>query len=410
MRLAYQYKLKPTAQQSAMFEHWLDMLRHQYNYLLGDRFDWWQHNRCAVNSCPLTCSIAQPCDKPNFYAQKRALVPLKKDRPWYKAIHSQVLQDCVKRVEKTFSRFVQGDCNGKRSGRPRLKGAGRYRSFTFPQITDERIVGNHITLPKLGIVRFVQHRPLLDGFKVKAATVTHKADGWYLTLTLECFDIPHLSVVEPATVFNTVGIDVGLSAFLTTSEGEKVAIPQYYRKAQKLLAKLQRTMARRQKGSKRWEKMKLQVAKLHLKVARQRKDFQYKVAHQLVKRYRYVAFEKLNIKGLARSRLAKSIHDAGWGQFLSIVSHVAENACGGGLPQNPRGTSIDCSDCGHPVPKKLSDRWHSCPNCGAQYDRDHNVGRNIKQRAVGHSVSAQEMSSRWAGVTEKPTLNFEGIA
>ena len=265
-------------------------------------------------------------------------------------------------------------------------------------------------LPKLGIVRFVQHRPLPDGFRVKAATVTRKADGWHLTLTIENPDVPELLLIEAPTPSNTVGIDVGLSSFLTTSDGEKVAIPQYYRKAQKRLAKLQRTMSRRQKGSVRWHKARLQVAKLHLKVSRQRKDFHYKVAHQLVRQHRFVAFEKLNIRGLARTRLAKSIRDAGWGQFLSIVSRVAASAGGEGLPQNPRGTTIDCSDCGHSVPKKLSDRWHSCPNCGAQYDRDHNAGRNIKQRAVGHTASAQEMSVRWVGVTEKPILNFEGAA
>ena len=404
MRLAYQYKLKPTAEQSEVFEHWLDMLRHQYNYLLGDRFDWWQHNRCAVNCCPLVCSIAPLRDRPNFYAQKRSLVPMKRERPWYKSIHSQVLQDCVKRVEKTFSRFVKGDCNGNRSGRPRFKGVGRYRSFTYPQMTDERLSGHRIELPKIGTVRFVKHRPLPDGFKVKAATVTHKADGWHLTLTLENLDVPELLPAERPTPLNTVGIDVGLSSFLTTSEGDKVAIPQYYRKAQKRLGKLQRAMSRKQKGSKRWHRNREQVATLHLKVSRQRKDFHYKVAHQLVSHHRFVAFEKLNIKGLARTRLAKSIHDAGWGHFLSVVSRIAANAGGEGLPQNPRGTTIDCSDCGQSVPKKLSDRWHSCPNCGARYDRDHNAGRNIKQRAVGHTASAQEMSDRWVRVTEKTEL------
>ena len=404
MKLAYQYKLKPTPEQVAVLEHWLEMLRHQYNYLLAQRFDWWQHNRCPINSCPLTCSIAPPAERPNYYAQKRSLVALKRERPWYKAIHSQVLQDCVKRVEKTFSRFVRGDSSGKRSGRPRFKGKGRYRSLTYPQIKDEQLIGNYIILPKLGTVRYVQHRLLPDGFSVKAATVTHKADGWYLTLSLDNPDVPQLLPVQEPSVLNTVGIDVGLSAFLTTSDGVKVAVPHYYRKAQLRLAKLQRTMARRQKGSKRWEKARQQVAKLHLKVARQRKDFHYKVAHALVGRYQYVAFEKLNIKGLARTRLAKSILDAGWGQFLQIVSRIAANAGGGGLPQNPRGTSIDCSDCGHPVPKTLSERWHSCPSCGAHYDRDHNAGRNIKHRAVGHTASAQEMSGRWVGVTEKPAL------
>lgn len=116
MRITYRYKLRPTADQEAQMSNWLDMLRCQYNWLLGERFDWWEMNRCAVNACPLTCSIAAPKEKPNYYQQKRSLPVLKAERPWYKGVHSQVLQEMVKRVDLAFQRFVKGDVNGKRSG------------------------------------------------------------------------------------------------------------------------------------------------------------------------------------------------------------------------------------------------------------------------------------------------------
>ena len=88
---------------------WLDMLRHLYNYFLADRFDWWEMNRCPVNACPLVASIAEPREQPTYYSQKRSLVQLKTERPWYKEIYSQVLQDMVKRVDLAFERFIKGD-------------------------------------------------------------------------------------------------------------------------------------------------------------------------------------------------------------------------------------------------------------------------------------------------------------
>ena len=122
MKIAYQYKLLPTFEQRTVMERWLDMLRYQYNWLLADRFDWWEMNRCAVNSCSLVQSIAEPRERPNYYSQKKSLVQLKQDRPWYGEIHSQVLQEMVKRVDLAFERFVKGDRNGKRSGKPRFRG------------------------------------------------------------------------------------------------------------------------------------------------------------------------------------------------------------------------------------------------------------------------------------------------
>jgi len=120
---------------------------------------------------------------------------------------------------------------------------------------------------------------------------------------------------------------------------------------------------------------------------------------------KHVAHEKLNIKGLAKSRLAKSITDAGWGQFLQILSIKAERAGLLAIAVNPNGTSQDCSNCAHKVKKELSDRWHFCTSCGCELDRDHNAAINIRNRAVGHSVlKAQVTPDGLPGVTEKPAL------
>ena len=391
MRTAYQYKLLPTKQQAESIDKWLSMLGAQYNYLLADRFNWYEQNRCPINACPLVCHLPELRDNPDYYSQKKTLPQLKKTHPWYSEIYSQVLQDVVKRVKLTFDRFLQGDSNGKRSGKPRFKPRHRYRTLTYPQMKDGCLQGNLINLPMFGKVKVSLHRPIPDGFKIKTASVTKKADGCYLTLSLEDKTVPEIKPdFNPDSI---TGIDVGLKEFLTTSEGETVAIPQHYRQAQKRLRVIQKRVSRRKKGSNsRLEAIK-QLGKQHKKVADKRRDFHFKTANWLLSKYDVIAHEDLNIKGLARTRLAKSVLDAGWSSFLSILTNKAENAGLLVVPVSAHNTSQDCSNCGEKLPKKLHIRWHSC-SCGCELDRDHNAAINIKNRAEGHPVlKAQRLLS-----------------
>jgi putative transposase len=158
-------------------------------------------------------------------------------------------------------------------------------------------------------------------------------------------------------------------------------VPQYFRNAQAQLARQQRKLARKEKGSKNYQKEVNNVARLHLHVARQRKAFHYQVAHWLCRLYDLIAFENLNIKGLARTRLAKSILDAAWGAFLSILQAVAVKRGKRAVGDDPKGTTIDCSGCSERVEKTLSVRVHDCPHCGLVIDRDWNSGINILKRA-----------------------------
>jgi putative transposase len=394
MKMSYQYKIKPTKQQAEKIDKTLEMLRHQYNYLLAQRFDWYEFNRCSIDRCPLICHLPELKEQPNYYSQKASLVQLKVDRPWYKDIHSQVLQEVPKRVEIAFDRWLKGDVNGKKSGRPRFKGEEQYKTFTYTQFKQQTLedsltlryhfVNNKIKLSKIGDVKVIVHRQIPDGFQIKTASVTKKADGYYLTLSLKNATVPTIKPdFNPDSI---TGIDVGLKEFLTTSEGDTVAIPQHYRKSQKRLKVLQKRVSRRKKGSKRRQKAVKQLGKQHKKVADKRKDFHFKTANNLLKKYDVVAVENLNVKGLVRTRLAKSVLDAGWSSFLLILTNKAENAGLLVVPVKASGTSQDCSNCGVKVPKKLHERWHDCPSCGCSLDRDHNAAINIKNRAVGHSV------------------------
>ncbi|NES80008.1 MULTISPECIES: transposase [unclassified Okeania] len=401
MRTAYQYKLRPNKEQIATIQLWLELLRRQYNYRLGERFSWWSENRCPVNACPLVMPIPQLRDNPDYYSQKKDLVNTKDKFPEYKLIHSQVCQDCIKRVKLAFDRWFKADKNGQRLGKPRFKGKGRYRSFTYPQIKLNCIEGNQINLPKIGKVKLIQHRPIPEGFIIKTVTISRKADGYYVTLSLEDKSVPALTTKVEPTLKNTLGIDMGLKEFLVTSEGESVPIPQYYRKSQQRLKTLQKCLSRKKKGSKRWLKAVEAVAKQHKKVADRRKDFHFKTANELLSKAEVIAHENLNIKGLAKSRLSKSINDAGWGQFLSILTVKAENAGQKTIGVNPKNTSQDCSNCGKKVDKELNIRTHSCPHCGIAIDRDVNAAINIKNRAVGHSVLKARGVRRGTGTAKR---------
>ena len=158
-------------------------------------------------------------------------------------------------------------------------------------------------------------------------------------------------------------------------------------------------------GSNNAQKQKNRVARIHQRIKRQRKEFHYRVAHKLVKAYDLIGVEDLNIKGLAKTRLAKSILDAAWGEFITILEAVARSVGGGVLPRRtslvkrgvrvvkvkPHGTTVDCSNCGWKVPKTLEIRIHDCPNCNTVLDRDVNAAINILIRAlnaVGLTVSA----------------------
>ena len=161
------------------------MLGCQYNYLLAQRFDWYGQNCCPLDRCSLICQILELKEQPHYYRQKASLTQLKVDRPWYKEIHSQILQEVPKKVDITFERWLKGDSNGKKSGKPRFKGVGQYKTFTYPQFKRHHFANNKIILSKIGNVKVIVHRPLPVGFDIKIVSVTKKADGYYVTLSLD---------------------------------------------------------------------------------------------------------------------------------------------------------------------------------------------------------------------------------
>ena len=424
MKQAFQYKLLPDTNQRQEIERWLSMLRYQYNYLLADRFNWWQENRsdCVIPQgefCQIACTRGSQVlrDNPDWHSQSASLPKLKTDRPWYKSIYSQVLQDCVKRVKLAFQRYVKGDLKGKRSGRPRFKGRNRYRTFTFPQAKDTWLIENKIKLPKLGLIKYICHRSIPQGFKVKTASVTQKADGYYLTLIVEDKSIPEFEFDITPTENNSIAIDLGLEKLYVDSHGLQVLPQKYLRKLEEKLAKLQRKLADDTRSRKRTahgevsspcgrskkakKLIRRAIGRLHLKVVRQRKQWHFEEAKKLCQKAQVICIEDLKIANLRRKNKAKrldskyvqngqcrkaglnkSFSDCAIAQFVNILHHQAQKLGVKILKINPRNTSQTCPICLNKVSKTLSDRWHDCPICKASMDRDYASALLIKKVAL----------------------------
>jgi putative transposase len=386
MLLTYQYKLNPTSEQVATLETWGELLRRHYNYALGQRLDWLSRTRSQIDRCSLISeSIGEIPPKVDYYTQASDLKQTKELFPEYKNIYADCQQQNLMRLDKAWKRWLVPDKNGKRGGRPRFKKRSDICSFTFPRVNSLKagahLTGNILKLSKIGEIEVILHRPIPDGFEIKQATILKKAHGWYCSFALEDKTVPTALPIDE--IKTATGIDVGLEKFLTTADGQSVSVSQYYRKAQARLARGQRKLARSTKGSKNYHKQANKVARLHLHIARQRKEFHYQVAHWLVKSYDLIIFENLNIIGLARTRLAKSILDVAWGAFLQIMQAVAVRRGKHTQGVDPRGTSINCSLCGARVEKTLAVRVHSC-GCGLVIDRDWNSALNLlKLGSVG---------------------------
>jgi putative transposase len=266
------------------------------------------------------------------------------------------------------------------------------------------IKGNRITLPKIGDVKIILHRPIPDGFKIKTATIVFAADGYYVTLTLQDESVP---VISPDFYLEkVVGIDMELNEFLNISEADTGPIPQFARKAGQVKKRLNKSVSRKKKGSNRRGKAVKGLSRDHEKVAGQGKDFHYKMAKQLLDRYDLIGFEDLDVKGWAKTRFAKSILDAGWSEFLAIGACKAQSAGKMTVAVHPNGTTQNCSSCGTRIRKTMANRWPSCHLCGLELDRDVNAAINVNNFAVGRTVIKASLCVSYAdaGLAQKSTL------
>jgi putative transposase len=360
VRKTYKYKLKPTPEQERAMAFVVYRCRELSNAALEERRDAWHKRGVTITE-----------------ASQSAQLPAIKDvRPEYREIHSQVLQDALTRLDRAFQAFFRRIREGQTPGYARFQGANRSNSFTYKQFSNGATLDKgFLVLSKIGRIAVRWSRPL-EGAP-KTVTISREADGW--DVCFSCADVPTQPL--PATGQAT-GIDLGIEAFATRSDGTRIFNPGWYRKAERALKMAQRRVSRRTKGSNRRRKAVTLLAKAHQTVKRQRADFHHKTALALVRHYDTIYHEDLQTANMVRNRhLAKSIQDAGWAAFLSILSFKA--ACAGRrvVAVPPAYTSQRCSGpgCGVLVSKGLSVRWHACPDCGTRLHRDQNAARNIER-------------------------------
>ena len=252
---------------------------------------------------------------PSYLEQKRQLTQWKKTNPWYKAVHSQVTQDVVKRLHNTWSAF-----KARGFGFPRYKKFGRYQSFLFPQFQENPINNRAIKLPKIGEIKINQHRRIPEGFDVKGVRIVSRARGtiWYAVVTIKC----DVKVPAPTPFGRGIGCDIGLESFLVTSDNFRVEPARFFRDLQSRLKVLQRQASRKKKGGKNWERAEAKVARLHHKISNSRKNFHFQTSHLLCDQADMIFVEDIDFRVSAKGFLGKQMLDGGFGQFRQLLSWV----------------------------------------------------------------------------------------
>ena len=290
IRRRFKYRLYPNRQQREFLLATLEVCRNLYNDALQERREAWKLCRKSIP----------------FAMQSAQLPACKQADAAMRGVYSQVLQDVLHRVDKTYKAFFR-----RGHGFPRFKGKGWFDSFTYPQ-AGFRVEGSQVSLSKIGNVKIQLHRRLAGA--VKTLTLKHENGKWYA-----CFSCMMDGEPLPAND-SVVGIDVGLESFAVTSDGEIVDNPRWFRTAQKKLRVVQRHVSRCTKRSGGWRKGCRLVAQLHRHVCNQPNDFQHKLSRELVNHHGFIAVEDLNGKGLAGGMLAKSVPDAAWSSFIAKLS------------------------------------------------------------------------------------------
>ncbi|GLV59745.1 transposase [Dictyobacter sp. S3.2.2.5] len=387
---AFKFRIYPTEKQVGKLEWTLRRCKELYNAALQERRD-------AYTMCGLSVS---------YYTQNKQLPEIKEIREEYRAIHSQVLQDVLTRVDKAMDHFFRRVTNGEKPGYPRFKSGDRYDSFTYTQSGFE-IINGKVNLSKIGWIKIKLHREIVGS--IKTCTIEREAGQWYVVLSTEYACDPSMAF-HPTT--KETGVDLGIHSFAALSDGTFIENPRLYRNEEEKIQAAHRKIARRKRGSHRRNRAKQELARLYRNVRNKRRDFLHKQSRKLVNEHAVLVFEDLHVDNMtrrpqpkrdenrtyvpngaaAKGGLNKSILDAGWSAFVALCTSKAEEAGCTVVKVAPHDTSQVCSACGCVVKKDLRVRWHSCPHCGCQLDRDHNAAINIlacyqKQKLNGQEVS-----------------------
>ncbi len=381
-RKVYRFRIDLTAEQEMAFARFAGARRFVFNWALARRKETYKQTGKSITWSELSVELTELKNKPGF--------------EWLKEIDSQLLQQALADCKRAFDNFFQ-----KRACFPRFKKKySAHQSFRIPQRV--KIEDGRVYVPKIGWVKVRQSQAV--DLPLKSATFKREATGkWHVSLVVE-FNLPDLP--KPAVETETaVGIDVGLDRFATDSDGGVIENPRFFRKAEGKIKRVSRRLSRRKKGSANRAKARRTLARQYEKIANRRADFAHKFSTSVVKENSTIACETLNLKGMSKTKLAKSVHDAAHRETFRQIEYKARW-------RNRNFVLIDrwfpssqlCSECGHRNQElSLSGRFWKCPACGVRHDRDHNAAKNIRDEGIRILLAAGHAESQNAcGANVRP--------
>jgi putative transposase len=371
MHKAFRFRLEPTADQEQKLRQFAGARRFIWNWALQQRREYFRESGMTLSpkelSARLTALKCQP------------------DTAWLRDIDAQLLQQVLADLQRAFSNFF-----ARRARYPRFKSKKTERPrFRVPQRVT--VIGNRVQVPKVGLVRLRLSRPIVG--TTKSATFKQDACGhWHVALVCHV-ETPEVALPLPP-VEQTLGVDLGLADVVVRSDGHREPAPRFYRRGERKLRRAQRVVSRRKQGSRNRARARTRLARVHQHVANQRSDFLHKLTTRMVKQHAAICTEDLSVKGLARTKLAKSVQDAGLGTLLWQLAYKGQWYGTHVVAVNRFYPSTRlCHDCGFKNDAlRLTDRTWMCPACGALHDRDLNAALNIRDEglrllAVGYPES-----------------------
>lgn len=370
MLIAHRIRLDPNKVQATNLARAAGVARFAYNWALVE----WQRQYEARKANP-----ALPA--PSQLALRRQLNAIKREQfPWMLEVTKNAPQMAIIQLGEAFKNFFT-----RRARYPTFRKKGQHDRFSLTN-DQFRVDGKRIQIPKLGWVRMRETLRFVG--RIVSATVSRRADRWDVSITVDTAEASHL---PPAENQGAVGVDLGVSALATLSNGEVWTGPKALRGLLERLRRLSRALSRKARGSRNRAKAKLKLARLHARIGNLRRDGLHQLTSSIARRFHTIGIEDLNVRGmLGNRRLARAIADMGWYELRRQLDYKAAWR-GGRVVAVDRWypSSKTCSICGHVLDRLgLGTRQWTCPDCGAVHDRDFNASVNLKNMAVSSTATA----------------------